>query len=139
MKGLSPTARSLAYLRANGYTAGVVERWIAPARRRIDLGGFGDIVAWKPGEGEFGGIVAIQSTSSPNVSSRLWKITQLSEAALWLAAGGRIVIHGWGRRGKVGKRKLWTLTTEREITLNDFRQDVGNKPHVSGAAHLGSC
>lgn len=131
---MSPTARSLAYLRAKGFTAGIVERWIAPARRRIDLGGFGDIVAWRTDSG----ILAVQSTSSPNVSSRYWKITNSKEAALWLAAGGRIVIHGWGRRGKQGKRKLWTLTTEREITLADFRE-VGVKEQAPIAAHIGSC
>ena len=115
---MTPTARSLAYLRAKGFTAGVVERWIAPARRRIDLGGFGDIVCWHPEHG----ILAVQATSSANASARVWKILALPEAALWLASGGRIVVHGWGRRGLRGKRKLWTLTTEREITLKDFRQ-----------------
>lgn len=125
---MSPTARSLAYLRSKGYTAGVVERWIAPARRRIDLGGFIDIVAWKPGPAHHGSpmqagcILAVQSTSSANAMARYWKITNSKEAALWLASGGRIVVHGWGRRGKAGKRRLWTLTTEREITLADFRE-----------------
>lgn len=131
---MTPTARSLAYLRAKGYTAGVVERWIAPARRRIDLGGFGDIVAWAPD----GGILAIQATSDDtggNTGVRIRKILELPEAALWLASGGRIIVHGWARRGK---RRFWTLTVENEITLADFKK-VGCKPSVSDASHLGSC
>ncbi len=47
----SPTQRSLALLRKQGWSAYVVERWVAQARKRIDVAGFGDILAWKPNEG----------------------------------------------------------------------------------------
>jgi hypothetical protein len=101
-----------------------VERWVAPARRRIDLGGFIDCVFWHPQHG----ILGVQCTTSEHAMERLHKILQLSEAALWLAAGGRIQVQAWGRRGKQGKRKLWTLTTEREVTLADFK--VPNKEAI---------
>jgi hypothetical protein len=36
-------------------------------------------------------------------------------AAIWLAAGNKIIVHGWAKRGPRGKQKRWTLT-EQEIT-----------------------
>lgn len=39
----TPTARTLRYLRAQGYAADVTERWIPQARKRRDLWGFCDV------------------------------------------------------------------------------------------------
>ena len=100
----SPTQRSLALMLAHGHTCQVVERWNPFARVRQDLFGFVDIVAVGP----LIGIVGVQATSSP-VAARLEKIYAEPRARKWLAAGGRIEIHGWTLKGARGKRKTYQL------------------------------
>ena len=89
----SPTARSLAYLREQGYTVEVVERWIPGANIRKDLFGFIDLVAIKRDE-----TLAVQTTSYSNVSARVSKISEHENLAAVRAAGWRIEVHGWVRR-----------------------------------------
>ena len=100
----SPTQRSLAFIRANGHTCQVVERWNQFARVRQDLLGFIDIIAVGP----LIGIVGVQATAS-GVSARLEKIYAEPRAREWLASGGRIEIHGWTLKGKRGERKTYQL------------------------------
>lgn len=104
---MTPTARTLAECRKRGWPAGIVERWIAQARKRVDLFGFGDVAAL---DGERGALL-IQCTSTDSMSSRVKKIMDECEdnAKAWLAAGNRIQVWGWAKRGAKGKRKLWTL------------------------------
>src|SRR5690349_222122 len=99
----SPTQRSLKKLRADGYTAVVVEHWSHYARRRIDFANFADIIAFQPGKG----IVAVQTTTAANLAARIAKIKAEPRAATWLAAGGKIVAQGWAKRGPRGKVKHW--------------------------------
>lgn len=40
---------------------------------------------------------------------------QHAEAGVWLAAGNRIVVHGWKKSGPRGARKVWNCR-ELEIT-----------------------
>lgn len=107
-KGTSPTARSLKYLRDQGFLAGIVERRLPHAFTTIDLFGFIDIVALdgKPG------LLGVQTTSQANAAARVTKIREecWEAASRWLAAGNRIVVHGWAKRGAVGKRKLWSVS-----------------------------
>ena len=56
---MTPTQRSLKYLREQGYTVAIVERWNAFAKIRQDLFGFIDLLAIKPGE-----TLAVQTTAS---------------------------------------------------------------------------
>ena len=66
-----PTQRSLQYLRDQGWPlVQVVEKWVAQARRHIDLYGFADILAMHPVWGH----LYVQTTSYSNVSARLKKI-----------------------------------------------------------------
>lgn len=109
---MSPTQRSLKKLRDDGYLTAVVERWNPYARIRQDLFGFIDIVAIKVNE-----TLAVQTTSTSNLSSRLSKIAQNKSAIVWLGSTTRkIILHGWSKKGPRGKRKVWTC---REI---DFRE-----------------
>lgn len=111
---MSPLARSLKWLREAGYLSGVTERRLPHARNvTVDLFGFADIVAAKPGLG----VLAVQATSGQHVSDRLAKIrTHDPEAkscphcnALFLlACGWRIVVHGW-RKNAEGR---WVLREE---------------------------
>jgi hypothetical protein len=101
----SPTQRTLAYCRARGLLACIVEKWIAQVRRRVDAFGFGDLLAL---DGQPGAVL-LQVTSSAHVADRVTKIREeCTEAArAWLAAGNRIVVIGWSKRGKRGARKTW--------------------------------
>lgn len=109
----SPTSRSLEECRKRGWLAHVVEKWIPHTRRRLDAFGFGDVLVM---DGRPGSLL-IQATSTPNMAARVTKIREeCAEAArAWLAAGNRIEVWGWAKRGKAGERKRWTLRTV-EIT-----------------------
>jgi hypothetical protein len=116
---MTPTSRSLAYLRNAGFSADVVEHWNPFAHIRKDLFGFADILAIRPGE-----ILAVQTTTDSNVSARLHKISEEPRSGLWLQAGGKIVVHGWKKTIPLGRRRaVWTL---REVRV-DSHPTV---PHV---------
>lgn len=109
----TPTQRSLAMLRKQGKTCAVTEHWNSFVKRRQDLFGFVDVIAIDEK------MIAIQTTSGTNVAARVEKIKSLDTAKDWLNAGHRIIVHGWAKRGKAGKRKTWTCR-EVELTLEDF-------------------
>ena len=117
---MTPTQRSLRYLRDLGYTCEVVERWNYHTGRRHDLLGFGDLLAIKPGV-----IMLVQVTSGSNTASRIEKITGecADKAAAWLRAGGEIEVHGWRelaayrKDGSRAKRGRWEPKLE-SVTLD---------------------
>ena len=106
---MSPTARTLAFLKKNGWQAGVVERTIHGriGGKRIvfkrDLFGYGDILAWHPG---IPGELLVQACMTGDASRRMTK-------ALANGAGDRVrpgrmfCVMGWGKYGDRGERKLW--------------------------------
>ena len=103
---MSPTARSLARLREQGYLAEVVERFVPGARVRRDLFGVFDILAIK-GEETLG----VQACTVTNQAKRLAKIEKEPRVGDWLLGGTRrIEVHAWGLHGARGKRKLWDCT-----------------------------
>ena len=106
---MSPTARSLRYLRSHGWEAQVVERWIPRAKVRQDCFGIGDILLMATGV-----IGLVQVTTAAHLAERETKVRAHPNTAKWLHAGGRLWVHGWAKRGERGKRKVWHVT-EREI------------------------
>ena len=100
---MSPTARSLKYLREMGYLADVVERWIPMARIRKDLFGIGDIFAIKDNER-----LIVQTTSASNVSARVRKIADHENTPKVRSAGVSIHVHGW-RKNAAGR---WVITVK---------------------------
>lgn len=86
----TPTQRSLARLREAGYTVAIVERWNPHAKIRQDLFGFADLLAIRTGE-----IVLVQTTTAVNIAARRKKIREEPRYLLWLAAGGKVLLHGW--------------------------------------------
>lgn len=119
---MTPTARTLDFLRSDlGMQAGIVERWNPHARIRQDLFGFVDLIA----ASEERGIVAVQATSGTNVSARIAKIREEPRAYPWLAAGGRIWVIGWSKRGARGKRKLWTPRIVEILKADEIELDEG--------------
>jgi len=108
----SPTQRSLDYLRKQGYTCQVVERWNPYGRVRVDLFGFIDIVGIKKG---YTGVLGIQTTTRKNISARVLKIKREPVSKVWLLASNRIIVHGW-EKNKLGKWDLY----EEAITLDNI-------------------
>ena len=95
---MSPTQRSLKYLRDLGYHVEIVEHWNNWTKRRHDLWQFADLLAIRKGE-----VLAVQVTSGTNVSARVKKIADSEIAPLVREAGIRIEVWGW-RKLKSG----WT-------------------------------
>jgi carbonic anhydrase len=87
---VSPTARTLRDLRADGWTAEVVERWIPGANIRSDLFGFVDIVAVRGAE-----TLGVQATSDANVAARVRKIADSELVGVVREAGWRLAVVGW--------------------------------------------
>lgn len=112
----SPTSRTLEYLRRNGLTAGVVEKWVPQTRRRVDFLGFADVLALESGRR---GVLAIQATSGDHHADRVQKIVRLLTAKRWLECGNRIEVWSWRKKGKAGERKVWTIRRE-PIVLADL-------------------
>jgi len=111
-KKTSPTQRSLAKLRAEGWTCAITEHWNPFAKLRQDLFGFIDILAMR---GHF--IMAVQTTSGGHVSDRGDKIRYLQTAQLWLESPMRlIVVHGWRKVGERGMVKRWEC---REVNITN--------------------
>lgn len=104
----SPTAQSLKLLRGEGWTVAIVERWNPHAKIRQDLFGFCDLLCVRPG----GGTMAVQTTTGDNFSKRMAKIALEPRAAICLAAGWKIEVHGWRKIGARGKRKTWECRRE---------------------------
>jgi len=86
----SPTQRTLAYLRKDGWLAQVTEKWIPGANFRKDLWGFVDVLAIKGTE-----ILGVQSTSYANTSARVKKIEESEHVDAVREAGIAIHVHGW--------------------------------------------
>lgn len=96
----SPAQRSLKYLRDQGYTVAITEKWNSHAKIRQDLFGFIDLLAIKDRK-----TLAIQTTSSSSFAVRRKKIEGHENLPLVLAAGWQVTVHGWRKNAK-GK---WVL------------------------------
>ena len=93
---MTPTQRTLAKLRKEGYAAGVVERR-NPKLKHVthDLLGFIDVMAFGPA-----GVVAVQCTSGSNVAARIKKIENSEHVGAVRDAGVTILVHGWRKNAK---------------------------------------
>lgn len=111
----SPTQRSVAALRAEGWHVEVVERWNAHARVRQDLLGCADLLALRPGAPP----LLVQVTTGDHVAARLAKCHGEPRLRLWLQAGGAFAVHGWRLAGPAGARKRWALRAV-PVTLADL-------------------
>lgn len=118
----SNTQRTLKWLRDQGYSAGIVERYLSYAGKfgkRKDLFGFIDIIAIDGND-----IVAVQSCGQAFLEHHR-KITKTEEIAAeakkWLESGGRIILIGWRKikKTKGGKQMIW-VPRIKEYSLEDF-------------------
>jgi len=131
---VSTLPRTIAWLKENGYTYHKTEYYNMFARRRVDLFGFGDILAIKPGEI---GSLAINATTDSNKSNHLKKYLTDPVVSMnlkkWLSCGNRFVLHLWGKHGQRGKRKTWQLNIH-PITMGDFYEE--NTLRLDGPAGI---
>lgn len=96
----TPTSLTLRELRKTWPLVEVVEHWDAFAHVRHDLFGFVDVLAVGPN-----GVLAVQTTSAPNVSARVRKIADHPSLPHVRAAGWQIEVHGW-RKNKTNRWEL---------------------------------
>lgn len=97
---MTPTQRSLKYLRDAGYRAEVVERFNSFTKRRHDLFNVGDILAIREGE-----TLLVQTTSGSNVAARVKKIAESEAIGDIRKAGWGVIVHGWRK----SSRNRWVL------------------------------
>jgi hypothetical protein len=97
----SPTARTLKHLRDTGCEhVAVVEKWNPHARIRQDLFGVVDVLALRDGE-----TIAVQTTSTGNMASRIRKLSESPALPAMRAAGWKVIVHGWSKN-KAGRWQL---------------------------------
>ncbi len=81
---MTPTGRTLALLRAEGYVCCVAEAWLPGVNRRRDLFGFADVAAVHP---QLAGPLLVQVTTACHLAARRRKVQSSPAARLWLRAG----------------------------------------------------
>lgn len=104
---ISPTQLTLRHLRAEGWTADVVEHWVPGANIRRDLFGVIDVVALRGTE-----TLAIQATSTSNVPARVRKIADAPTIGAIRDAGWRFEVWGW-RKSKANR---WELSRQVDVS-----------------------
>ena len=131
MSKTTPSSRSKRYLEGLGYMVGTVERYNHITQRRHDLFGFIDLIAVRGDD-----IVGLQVTSDSNISARVKKIKEECDDAAksWIAAGGLIVVQGWGKKKVKRKspRETWQhrsveIVANLESTLGG---ELVSRPHL---------
>ena len=101
---MSPTQRSLKYLRDQGLSPWVVEYWNNFSRKRNDLYGCIDIICIGKGF-----TLAVQTTSLSNISARKKKILENPYYPTMVESGWKVHIHGWSLVGRKYEVKIVEL------------------------------
>ncbi len=118
MAKISPTSRTLEYIRSQGWEADIVERFNPYAGKfgqRKDCFNVIDIIAM--GENS---ILGIQSTGQ-DFSGHDKKILEEPNARKWLKNGGRLMLIGWRKiKLKRGGKALRWAPRIKEYKLEDF-------------------
>lgn len=111
--------RSKEWLEEKGWHVWITEHWNPWAHIRQDMYGLLDLVAIRHDSPGVFGINACEDNGE--VSMHIHKylngyhhprkgfIGPNPHLPVWLAAGNRFSLMGWGKRGDRGKRKVWTL------------------------------
>lgn len=101
------------YLESLGYVVDKAESYNAFTKRKKDLFRFIDFVAIHPINKE---LLAIQTTSKSNLSTRIKKAESLDAFWHWLATGNPVVFHGWYK-----DRNRWVL---KEVRKEGIKSDL---------------
>jgi hypothetical protein len=116
---MTPTARTLTYLRRLGFIADVCERWLPHAGVRRDLFGFADIIAVHQRDRI---IMLVQTTTTGHMAHRLAKAKARHELLAWLRSGGQFQVHGWEQRGS-----RWTCRRV-DVAAEDLAEVILDAP-----------
>ena len=81
-------------MKERGYKCEITEKWNPFARIRQDLFGFIDVLCLGDGE-----VVGVQTTSYSNMPARVKKIREHENFAKVSAAGIRVIVQGWHKKG----------------------------------------
>lgn len=106
----SPTQRTLARLKQQNLAADIVEKWIPQAKRRKDVAGCIDVLAY----GGDIGVLGIQTTTGNNHAARRTKALAEPRLRTWLESGARFEIWSWTKLA-TGR---WHLRIERILLAN---------------------
>ena len=118
MAKTSTTRHTMKLFWKYNYVVWKTEYWCSFSRKRKDLLGFIDVLAFDENE-----IIGIQDTSAGNMGARVKKILASPLAWDWLQDPTRtIIVVGWK---KVKNR--W-VHEEEEIRLGDFKDGRPNEP-----------
>ena len=133
-KKTSPTQRTLAYLRQNGYDTAIVEKWNDRLKIRQDLFGFIDVLAVGPL-----GTIAVQTTTKTNFAARWNKIIgkgpfpdvkaenralKIREHLLnCLSADWTIEVHGWAGVNDVRIQQV-TMDSLESILSTEEQEEI---------------
>ena len=104
---MSPTARSLALLRSQGWHCEVVEHWNAFSRKRHDLWGWCDILC--VAVAAYPQVMAVQTTTKTNMKARIKKIKTSDTFRTVQLCGIGVRVHGWHKVGRKWECKIETL------------------------------
>lgn len=116
-----PLQRSIRYLEEKGWHVAICEKWNQWAHIRQDLYGLHDLVAVRHDSNGVWGINACEDNGAvqQHIDKYLngWDDPKRGRQPpnytlpVWLAAGNRFSIFGWGKRNQDGRgsRKVWTL------------------------------
>ena len=136
---MTPTARSMQYLKKRGFIVARVEQRLPIPGMFVtrDAFNFGDLLVAHP----LFGILLVQVTITGKLNEREAKAREIPELKIWLRSGGKFILQGWRRGGARGERKLWVLT-ERELQLDGDRflslvlNNTTKFPTMAGSAEV---
>ena len=94
---MTPTQRSLAKLRKDGWTCAIVEKWNPHVKIRQDLFGIFDLLCLRGDE-----TMGVQVTSGSHVAERVQKIADAENTPIVREANWSLMVHGW-RKNSAGK------------------------------------
>lgn len=100
-KPFAANRASIKKLEAEGWTCCTVEQRLPHCFITRDAYNFGDILACSP----LRGIMLVQATGGGNGPARIAKIKAEAKAGIWLASGGRIIVHDWRKRAGQKQRE----------------------------------
>jgi hypothetical protein len=91
----SPTKRTLALLRKQGFIVEVVEKRVPGCGISRDLFGIADVLAIHP---EQHIVLLVQTTTADHFANRLRRVQEQPALSLLLAAGVRVEVWAWAKR-----------------------------------------
>jgi hypothetical protein len=121
----TPTQRTLKYLKDEGYTTAIVEKWNSHVKIRQDLFGIFDVLAMKEGS-----LVGVQISSYGSHAEHYTKltVTKRDNTLCWLRTGNQIWLMSWRQLVNPGKkRKIWTPRIQ-QITLEELTNENHSQP-----------